>query len=160
MSTLYCQLWIQLFPIISLYGCLRELNRRNRKAGHVLSLCHSFTQHLPNHLIRVMNWMACTPVRFVDGTKWRGTANILEGIAAIQRGLGLLEKWVQSSLLKFKEKCKSLQLFCQGRAPCNNTDWDGGQLCRRAPGGPGRHQVEHETAECPGSKVGQQHPRL
>ena len=60
-----------------------------------------------------MNWMACTPVRFADGIKLRGTANIFEGMVAIQRGLDLLEEWAQSSLTKFKGKCKSLHLFCK-----------------------------------------------
>lgn len=60
-----------------------------------------------------MNWIECTPLRFADGIKLRGTANILEGMAAIQRGLGLLEEWAQSSLMKFKDESKFLHLFCK-----------------------------------------------
>lgn len=99
--------------MIGLYGCLWQLNRRNEKAGHVLSLSHFFTHHLPNHLIRVMNWMEYTLVRFAGSIKLRGTANILEDMAAVQRGLVLLKEWDQSSLMKFKDKCKFLHLFCK-----------------------------------------------
>lgn len=39
--------------------------------------------------------------------------------------------------------------------------WLGGeQLCWKAPGHLGRQGAEHEPAECPGSKEGQQHPGL
>jgi len=57
--------------------------------------------------------MEYTPVRFADGFKLRGTANILEGVAATQKSLSLLEEWAQSSLMKFKDKCKSLHLLCK-----------------------------------------------
>lgn len=46
------------------------------------------------------------------------------------------------------------------RGSWNSTDKDGGQICRTAPGDPGRHWVGCEMRACSGSEGRQQHPRL
>lgn len=79
----------------------------------VFSLSHSFLQHLPNHLTRVMNWMEYTPIRFVAGSKLRRTANILEVMAAIQRDF--LEQWAHSSLMSSRTNANPRTLFARKR---------------------------------------------
>lgn len=56
--------------------------------------------------------MDCTHSKSVSDTKLEGTAVTLEGRAATQQDLCILDKWADGNLIKFnKGKCKVL---CQG----------------------------------------------
>jgi len=61
----------------------------------------------------------CTLSKFAHDTKVGGVADRPEGLAAIQRDLNRLEKWVDRNITKFKKgKCKVLQ---QGTTPGTST---------------------------------------
>ena len=56
-----------------------------------------------------MVWIECTLSEFAYNIKWGGSADLLEGRKALQRGLHRLECSAESSCMKFiQEKCQ----FC------------------------------------------------
>lgn len=106
-----------------------------------------------------MNGMEGPPVRFADSIKLRGAAHMVKDTAGIQSGLGLLEEWVQSSLIKLKHKCNSHHFFVRKR-PLWQYGLGQETGLQKRPRSSCRHPVECETAECPGRKSTQRHHRL